>query len=270
VHAVQLSAYWISETPISWSKYCELLAWEPPPEGYPAAMKTMEQSEIFRKYPNLYGENKIRLQYCEDYTTRAIDWHAHARGQQWKSGKGIQSSQELFGWPPRSEPDRPWTYGQKPLIAVAWKEAVEFAQQLQLGTARFSLPSEAQWEKAARGGLIGCMYPWGDELATDRCDCDRFRHFSILATKTYAANAYGLFAMSGGVWEWTLDTYCSDGYARFTDLDPINTEAGDHKVLRGGSWADPPEVATVSFRNSLDSSWSAANAGFRLCRTLTN
>jgi hypothetical protein len=131
---------------------------------------------------------------------------------------------------------------------------------------RYSLPTETQWEKAARGGLIGCRYPWGNEPPTAvTCDSGRFEPFVIQPGRTFAPNGYGLYAMSGSVWEWTSDYY-SPRYNR--------EGTGKDRVLRGGSWADPANVITVSFRMPRDDgprtpsspTYIAPNIGFRLCR----
>src|SRR5262249_15431693 len=135
----------------------------------------------------------------------------------------------------------------------------------------------AQWEKAARGGLIGARYAWGDEPpSAENCDFDGFHACQIRPSKTFAANGYGLYAMSGGVWEWTADWYDSEYYRDAPAIEPRATAAGEEKVLRGGSWADCAEVVTVSFRMSRGSShWRGnegrggptnPNHGFRLCR----
>src|SRR5262249_58041052 len=108
------------------------------------------------------GARRIRLQYCEDKTLHARDWHAHDLGAVWQSEGRSQTAQELFGAPSRSEADAPWGYDTKPMIAVAWEDAQELAERLSTEEVRYALPTEAQWEKAARGGLIGASHGWGD------------------------------------------------------------------------------------------------------------
>ncbi|MCI0464240.1 MAG: formylglycine-generating enzyme family protein [Gemmataceae bacterium] len=276
-HPVWLSPYWLSEAPISWAAYCRLMGWSPPPEGLPTDRETPEGEFDSARF-HLYEANKLRLQYCEDKTTQARDWHAHALGQQWQSGGQIQTAQELFGTPPREEPDAPWRHDTKPMIAVAWQEAQELGDLLSTPRLCYGLPTEAQWEKAARGGLIGARHAWGNEPPThDRCDFDSFHNFSILPSRTFAPNDYGLYAMTGGVWEWTRDWYDRDFYRHSPDADPAGPPDGEEKVLRGGSWADCADVQTVMFRMSRgSSSWRSAdwgdhlapNLGFRLCRTV--
>lgn len=273
-HPVWLAPFWVSETPISWAAYCRLMDWEPPPEGFPRNRAVPEGERDMAGF-HLYEANKIRLQYCEDLTTRARGWHSHHPGQRWQSGNQTETAQEVFGAPQRTDPAAAWQYENKPMVAVAWQEAQELADRLSTSEVRYALPSEAQWEKAARGGLIGARYPWGDAPPThELCDFDRFFEFSILPMQTFAANGYGLHAMSGSVWEWTRDWYDRDAYRHHGDRNPEGAAEGKEKVLRGGSWSDCVDVLRVSFRMSRpSSSWRQANwgghlapnIGFRLC-----
>ena len=277
LHPVWLSAFWLSETPISWADYCRLMGWSAPPEGFPGDWQA--PAEGFDAAPfHLREANKIRLQYCEDRTQRARGWHSHAPGQEWRQGETVQTAQQLFGAPQRDEPDAPWQYDRKPMVAVGWQEAQELGDRLSTAAVRYGLPTEAQWEKAARGGLIGARHAWGNEKPSRACcDFDRYEAFSILPMTTFPANGYGLYAVNGCVWEWTGDWYDRDFYRDSPDNDPEGPAEGEEKVLRGGSWADCGEVATVTFRMSRGSrSWREGewgrhltpNVGFRLARTV--
>jgi formylglycine-generating enzyme required for sulfatase activity len=253
--------------------------WEAPPLARPRTDQPSSGQGFDRSAFHLYEATKIRLQYCEDQTLRAGDWHSHMPGQQWQSGGQIQTAQELFGSPQRGDPESPWHYKTKPMVAVAWQDAQELAERLSTSRVRFALPSEAQWEMAARGGLIGARHAWGDEPPSpERCDFGRFYQFVIQPMKSLPPNGYGLYAMNGGVWEWTRDWYDSTFYRQGqARQDPEGPEKGEEKVLRGGSWADCAEVQTVTFRMSRGSSswrdgqWGAnlaPNIGFRLCRMM--
>jgi formylglycine-generating enzyme required for sulfatase activity len=276
VHTVRLGDYWLSETPVSWATFCDLMGWEPPPRGAPDDRGEGPRDQRRRDLFFLHEANKIRLQYCEDATTRARDWHAHAPEHEWVGGKGPISSRVLFGTPERDDPGRPWRYDQKPMVAVAWQEAEELCARITTESVAYRLPTEAEWERAARGGLIERRYPWGDEPPDEtRCDFDRFEAFSILPMRRLPPNDYGLYAMSGGVWEWTSDWYDAESYRESPAEDPRGPAEGTAKVLRGGSWTDCAEAMTVSFRMArTSSSWRAAqwdqhlapNIGFRLCR----
>ena len=203
---VQVDAFWLGETPVSWAAYCRLLNWESPPNGVP---RDWDESEKRHRY-SLSEENKIRMQYCEDETLHATDWHVHAG--LWK---------DLTAGPERGDPRRPWGYDLKPMVSIAWQDASALAAALSNRQWTYRLPTESEWEKAARGGLARSPYPWGDEPPdASRCDFDRFSEFSILPMRRFAPNGYGLYAMAGCVWEWT------------------SSEARDMHILRGGSCAD--------------------------------
>lgn len=262
---VWLSPYWMSETPISWTAYCRLMDWTAPPNGGPQGPPEPDGEGFDRARFELRETNKLRLQYCEDHTTRARDWHSHHPG-----GSGRFA-------PPRDDPDAPWSYDTKPMIAVAWQEALELADRLSTPAIRYSLPTEAQWEKAARGGSIGARHAWGDAPPTaECCDFNRLWELSIRPMTAFAPNGYGLFAVNGCVWEWTRDWYDSEYYRHAPDTDPQGPSQGEEKVLRGGSWADYADAVTVTFRMSRGSrSWReegwgehlTPTIGFRLCRT---
>jgi formylglycine-generating enzyme len=274
VHPVELDRYWLSETPVSWSAYCDLMDWEPPPLSRPRGSGTHYQGmDNF----HLLEANKIRLQYCEDATVHARDWHAHAPEHNWiRGGSEVVSSRVLFGEPAREDPRRPWRYNRKPMVSVSWQEAEELCEKISTLAVLYRLPREAEWEKAARGGLINQLFAWGSQPPTDeRCDFNRFNDFSILPMRRFAPNGYGLYSMCGGVWEWTADWYDAQYYGESPTLNPTGPASGQEKALRSGSWADGPEAVTVSFRMSRSaSSWRnqewgghfSPNIGFRLCR----
>ncbi len=265
-HVAHTGAFWISATPVSWAAYCDLLGWSPPPEAFPP---DVDDGDIGF---SIHMDNRVCMQYCEDETLEAGDWHSHAPLHYWTDGAGKKiSSEELFGKPPRCDVDQPLMYHQKPMVAVSWSGADHFCRAISTGAARFRLPTEAQWEKAARGGLVGARYAWGDEAGEERADWDRFSEFSILPSRTYTPNGYGLYAVCGGVCEWTSEWYDAEAYNRNR---LAGASEGKQRVLRGGSWSDCAEACTVSFRLTLPRRWSddryglsCPNVGFRICMT---
>ncbi|HEY7310909.1 MAG TPA: SUMF1/EgtB/PvdO family nonheme iron enzyme [Gemmataceae bacterium] len=246
-HPVWLTPYWMTETPISWAAYCRLMDWETPEEGGFPRGAANEEGVDERRF-HLSIESKIRWQYCQEKTLDEED-----------AGKA------------------PPNYDLKPMVAVSWQEAMELADRLASPTVHYSLPTEAQWEKAARGGLIGARHAWGNAPpARECCDFDRLWECSILPMTAFAANGYGLYAVNGCVWEWTRDWYDREYYRHAPDTDPQGPSEGEEKVLRGGSWTDCADVVTVTFRMSRgsrswrDGKWGqhlTPTIGFRLCRT---
>lgn len=275
VHPVEVKSFWISETQISWAAFADLAGWEAPPNAFPK-----ERSNLTREAAFFLREGtKIRLQYCEDSTVHATDWHVHAPELKYAkldSGEIIPAS-SLFGEPDRADPKRPWKYDQKPMVCVSLQEIDELCRKISGSKRQFRLPTEAEWEKAARGGLINAKYPWGDELPSkENCDFHRFHEFSILPMRKFRPNGYGLYGMSGGVWEWISDWYDSEYYQNSPTKNPQGPSEGSEKVLRGGSWADCAEAVTVSYRmsrsvnNRGSGKWEGhftPNIGFRLVMT---
>jgi formylglycine-generating enzyme required for sulfatase activity len=231
---VWLSAYWLAETPVSYAAY-QRLTEAPAARPRPARRRFDRQQFV--------DGLAMRIQYHYCFDREAAD----------------------SGGPGGDE--------ERPVVAVSWSQARALGERLSTRAVRYGLPTEAQWEKAARGGLIGARHAWGDEPPTaDRCDFDRFATFSIQPMKTYPPNGYGLYAMNGGVWEWARDWYDRDYYRESPAQDPGGPAKGQEKVLRGGCWADCADVVTVSFRASRaignrDRDHLTANFGIRLCRT---
>lgn len=158
-----------------------------------------------------------------------------------------------------------------PVYNVNWSEASEYCAFRQK-----RLPTEAEWEKAARGGLQGAAWPWGSQYRADP-DEDapegtprpsppaRLAHpRAPTDVASHPPNGYGLFDMVGNIAEWVADGYDLGYYAVSPFEDPRGPEAAPYRIFRGGSWADTDErIASVHYRNFTRPDARIHSIGFR-------
>ena len=174
----------------------------------------------------------------------------------------------LYDWNGGSYPDGKRNH---PVDGVSWYAAMAYARW-----AGKRLPTEAEWEKAARGGLVGMKYPWGNTI-----DGKLANYGENIGTTTpvghYAPNGYGLYDMSGNVWEWCSDAYDKTFYANSPRRNPVAggqvgndfTSVELNRVLRGGSWANSAQFLRVAFRREDSPAFTDDFIGFRCARAVT-
>jgi formylglycine-generating enzyme required for sulfatase activity/serine/threonine protein kinase len=157
-----------------------------------------------------------------------------------------------------------------PVEKVSWLEAQEFIKSLNnqsSETDTFSLPTEAQWEYAARSGGKEELYAGGNSI-------DEFAwHGGNSGASTHPVgqkrpNGLGIYDMSGNVWEWCEDTFSDGAYSRHQQHNPVlrDSQAGNWRVIRGGSWPLPPNSARTTYRGRTDPQFRGDHIGFRLVR----
>ncbi len=179
-------------------------------------------------------------------------------------------------------------YAQYPVVGVNWMQAKAFCEwrslykniyQKEKGRQHvnfFRLPTEAEWEYGARGGLASAMYPWGGIYARNERGCylanfkpNRGDYAAdgalyTVEAKSYSANGYGLYNMAGNVSEWTASSYDPNSYEYVSTMNPsVADQENKRKVIRGGSWKDVGFFIQVSTRDFEYSDSARSYIGFR-------
>lgn len=174
------------------------------------------------------------------------------------------------GWPPTDD---------QPVTMVTYNDAEAFVDWL---TAKeklpYKLPTEAQWEYAARGGLAAPRFPWGDAAPDggranyadknktfpwrdSKADCG---YPCVSPAGTYPANGFGLYDMAGNVLQWVRDYYLDDYYGYAPEIDPEGPSKGDFRVMKGGDWTSGPVRLRCAFRGRARPGLALYNGGFRV------
>lgn len=151
---------------------------------------------------------------------------------------------------------------RQPVVGVSWFDTVAYCEWLSAVTARqFRLPTEAEWERAARGG-VDSRFPWGDEPFDG--NGGRFAQESTWDVGTAPPNPYGLVDIGFNVHEWCLDWYYAEYYASSPADNPAGPATGERRASRGGAWRHLVKVSKCSARSSLPPAYQYNDYGFRV------
>ncbi len=168
---------------------------------------------------------------------------------------------------------------EHPVVFINWPDAEAFCRWLSAKEGKtYRLPTEAEWEKAARGGLDGRKYPWGDEPPdgsqcnfadrhtdfpwSDKSVDDGFAHPAPVGS--FPPNGYGLYDMAGNVWEWCQDWFDRDYYASSPASNPAGAFSGIDRSIRGGSWSNDANTMRCAFRGFIFPVVPSHPRGFRI------
>jgi formylglycine-generating enzyme required for sulfatase activity len=156
-----------------------------------------------------------------------------------------------------------WFKKDHPIVDVSWEDAKAYCDW-----AGGILPTEEQWEKAARG-TQGRKYPWGDTFDTSKLRCSMTDWGDAGGTASVdsyplGASPFGVLDMAGNVWQWCADWYYAYGIGSQTN--PSGVSSGDYRVLRGGSWCNyDPVIFRSAYRARDEPSFRDSDNGFRCC-----
>jgi formylglycine-generating enzyme required for sulfatase activity len=171
--------------------------------------------------------------------------------------------------PPPFWTDKNFSNPRQPVAGVSWFEADRYCQWLSLQTTRtYRLPSEAEWERAARGALEQQDFPWGNDPPQSLPDYATRWQTGPEPVARYAPNAFGLYNLCDNLHEWCSDWYDPNYYATSPDRNPRGPAHAQRKSSRGGSWRHHVKVSRCSARSSIPPDFQYADYGFRIaCST---
>ncbi len=165
-----------------------------------------------------------------------------------------------FNW---TGSDYPAGTGDHPAVLVSWHDAAAYA-----AWAGKRLPTEAEWEKAARSGMAGQKFPYGDRLELSQANFHKsyLRTNKLRPVGAFEPTALGLYDMAGNVWEWCHDWYRADYYRSGAAVNPQGPVNGDYKVFRGGSWMNDEPFLRCAQRGKNSPDHKSPAVGFRCVR----
>jgi formylglycine-generating enzyme len=250
VREITLSAFYIDATTVTNARFDEFVK----ANNYITEAERFGWSFVF--YQLLSEEDRKK----DHRVAASAPWWYAVQGATWKAPEGKKSDiNERM---------------DHPVVHVSWNDAMAYCQW-----AGKRLPTEAEWEYAARGGLLQKKFPWGDDLMQDgehHCNIwqGNFPEYNSLEdgylgtapAKSFRPNGYGLYNVSGNIWEWCNDWFSPDFHKTDTRNNPKGPLQGQAKVMRGGSFLCHHSYCNryrVAARSSNTPDSSTSNMGFR-------
>ena len=273
VHPVKLDGFWMDRTEVTNQQFARFVAEtnyvtvaerDPDPKDFPGVSPEQLKAGSIVFTPPMPGENV-------DLTNPGL-WWKYVPGASWKQPTGVGST--IDG------------RDLDPVVHIAWEDAAAYAKW-----AGKRLPTEAEWECAARGGLRSKPYVWGDEQKIEGAwranvwqgefpveNTTEDGYLRVAPVASYKPNGYGLYDMAGNVWEWCADWYRPDYYSKTPDKNPQgpndsydpNEPDAKKRVQRGGSFLCSDSYCVryrPGGRGKGEINSSASHIGFRCVRS---
>lgn len=255
VRPVALSPFQIDRYPVTNEEFARFVD----ATGYRTEAEVFGWSFVF--WAHIPAE---RFEELVEDTVASAQWWCKVPGAFWRQPEGPSSHVR--------------ERGRHPVVHVSWNDAQAYA-----AWASKSLPTEAQWEYAARGGLEQKLYPWGDELTPNgehRCNVWQGRfpvedtaedgYAGSCPVDSFPPNGFGIYSVTGNVWEWCADWF-HNSFRSEPAHDPTGAASGQSKVMKGGSFLCHASYCNryrVAARTSNTPDSSASNIGFRCARAV--
>jgi len=250
VHTVKLDPFYMDACTVTNAEFRDFVQ----DTGYRTEAEQFGWSFVFYQFVSETVRQEV------DSAVQSVPWWLKVEGAYWAKPEGWDSSIE----------DR-WDH---PVVHVSWNDA-----QAYCAWAGKRLPTEAEWEYAARGGLVQRRYPWGDSLLVDgEHQCNIWQgpfpkinrasdgYAGTAPVRVFKPNGYGLYNTSGNVWEWCADWFRPDIYQHSELLNPKGPDRGEARVIRGGSHMCHKSYCNryrVAARSSNTQDSSTGHMGFR-------